>query len=49
MPLLVLIGLAVLVDQGRPILFRQVRPGRSMRRSRCTSSGPCAVPATATA
>jgi lipopolysaccharide/colanic/teichoic acid biosynthesis glycosyltransferase/glycosyltransferase involved in cell wall biosynthesis len=31
MPLIGLIALAVLVDRGRPILFRQVRPGRSMR------------------
>jgi lipopolysaccharide/colanic/teichoic acid biosynthesis glycosyltransferase len=31
MPLLALIALAVLVDQGRPILFRQLRPGRGMR------------------
>ena len=31
MPLLVLIALVVLVDQGRPVLFRQMRPGRGMR------------------
>jgi lipopolysaccharide/colanic/teichoic acid biosynthesis glycosyltransferase len=45
MPLLVMIGLAVLVDQGRPILFRQVRPGRSMRPFTLykfrTMRGPC--------
>ncbi len=31
MPLIVLIALLVLVDQGPPILFRQVRPGRGNR------------------
>ena len=31
MPLLGLIALVVLADQGRPILFRQLRPGRGMR------------------
>jgi lipopolysaccharide/colanic/teichoic acid biosynthesis glycosyltransferase len=44
-PLLVLIALAVFVDQGRPILFRQVRPGRSMRPFTLykfrTMRGPC--------
>ena len=45
MPLLVLIALAVLVDQGRPILFRQLRPGRRMRPFTLykfrTMRGPC--------
>jgi lipopolysaccharide/colanic/teichoic acid biosynthesis glycosyltransferase/glycosyltransferase involved in cell wall biosynthesis len=31
MPLMGLIALVVLLDQGRPILLRQVHPGRSMR------------------
>jgi len=31
MPLLGFIALVVLVDQGRPILFRQLRPGQGMR------------------
>ena len=45
MPLLALIALAVLVDQGRPILFRQLRPGRGMRPFTLykfrTMRGPC--------
>ena len=45
MPLLALIALAVLVGQGRPILFRQLRPGRGMRPFTVytfrTMRGPC--------
>ena len=45
MPLLALIALAVLVGQGRPILFRQLRPGRGMRPFTLykfrTMRGPC--------
>ncbi len=45
MPLLVLIALAVLVDLGRPILFRQLRPGRGLRPFTLykfrTMRGPC--------
>jgi lipopolysaccharide/colanic/teichoic acid biosynthesis glycosyltransferase len=45
MPLMGLIALVVLLDQGRPILLRQVHPGRSMRPFTLykfrTLRGPC--------
>ena len=47
MPLIGLIALVVLMDQGRPVLLRQVRPGRSMRRFTLyrfrTMRGACAA------
>jgi lipopolysaccharide/colanic/teichoic acid biosynthesis glycosyltransferase/glycosyltransferase involved in cell wall biosynthesis len=45
LPLIGLIAAVVLLDQGRPILFRQVRPGRAMRPFTLykfrTMRGPC--------
>ena len=39
-PLLIAIALAILVDSGRPVLFRQRRAGPEASCSRCSSSAP---------